>query len=167
MRERKGMGEREGWRGREREREGEREEGRERERERRREREKEREREREKTARALVDVHKEELTLRVGDEKLIFNSASSTPSSDLVVTSLSPSLTPFGDSDFLLEETDAFLALDDSIPPKINNGIYDSEGDILFIEKLLNDDPTKDLSPKELKMMKPKRLNLQLKNLLN
>ncbi|GKE76187.1 hypothetical protein Tco_1542307, partial [Tanacetum coccineum] len=42
--------------------------------------------------------------------------------------------------DFLLEETDAFLALD-SIPPDIDNGIYDSEGDILFLEKLLIDDP--------------------------
>nr|GEW44310.1 ribonuclease H-like domain-containing protein [Tanacetum cinerariifolium] len=46
-----------------------------------------------------------------------------TPSSDPVVASLSPSLTPFEDSDFLLEETDAFLALDDSIPPEIDNGI--------------------------------------------
>ncbi|GJR88458.1 reverse transcriptase domain-containing protein [Tanacetum coccineum] len=146
-----------------------------------------------RTARALVDVHGEELTLRVGDEKLIFNvestlkyphkhgdesinqidiidttcedhfhevlnvqksihplSGNLTPS-DPVVASLSSSLTPLGDSDFLLEETDAFLALDDSISPEIDNGIYDSEGDILFLEKLLNDDPTKDLPPKELK----------------
>ena len=56
------------------------------------------------------------------------------------------------DSDFLLEETDAFLSLDDSILPGIDNGIYDSEGDILFLDKLLNDDPTNDLPPpKELK----------------
>ncbi|GKD08283.1 reverse transcriptase domain-containing protein [Tanacetum coccineum] len=71
--------------------------------------------------------------------------------SDPVVASLSLSLTSFGDSDFLLEDNDTFLALDDSIPPKIDNGIYDSEGDILFLENLLNDDPTKDLPPKELK----------------
>ncbi|GKC54171.1 reverse transcriptase domain-containing protein [Tanacetum coccineum] len=150
-----------------------------------------------RTAHALVDVHGEELTLRFGDEKLIFKvestskyphkhgdesinqidiinttckdyfhevlnvqksihplSGSPTPSSDPVVASLSPSLTPFGDSDFLLEETDAFLALDDSLPSEIDNGIYDSKGDILFLEKLLNDDPTKNLPPKE--MMKPK-----------
>ncbi|GJZ19327.1 reverse transcriptase domain-containing protein [Tanacetum coccineum] len=43
-------------------------------------------------------------------------SGSPTPSPDPVVESLSPSFTPFGDSDFLLEETDAFLSLDDSIP---------------------------------------------------
>nr|GEV25139.1 hypothetical protein [Tanacetum cinerariifolium] len=78
-------------------------------------------------------------------------SGSLTPSSDHVVAYLSPSLTPFGDSDFLLEETNAFLVLDDSILPEIDNGIYDSKGDTLFLEKLLNDDPTKDLPPKELK----------------
>ncbi|GJX55170.1 reverse transcriptase domain-containing protein [Tanacetum coccineum] len=115
-----------------------------------------------KTAHALVDVYREELNLRVGDEKLVFNVESTlkyphkhgddpTPSSDPVVASLSPSLTPFGDSDFFLEETDAFLDLDDLIPPEIDNEIYDSERHILFLEKLLNDDPTKDLHPKELK----------------
>nr|GFA54965.1 reverse transcriptase domain-containing protein [Tanacetum cinerariifolium] len=51
---------------------------------------------------------------------------------DPIVASHSPSLAPFRDSDFLLEETDAFLALDDSIPPDIDNGIYDSERDILW-----------------------------------
>nr|GEZ49588.1 reverse transcriptase domain-containing protein [Tanacetum cinerariifolium] len=64
---------------------------------------------------------------------------------DPMVESLSPSLNPFGDSDFLLEETDAFLSLDDLIPPGIDDGTYDSEGDILFHERLLNNDPTPDL----------------------
>ncbi|GJW72797.1 reverse transcriptase domain-containing protein, partial [Tanacetum coccineum] len=64
-----------------------------------------------------------------------------------MVESLSPSLTPFGDSDFLLEETDAFLSLDDSIPPGIDDDTYDSEGDILFLESLLNDNPSPDLPP--------------------
>ncbi|GJZ70349.1 reverse transcriptase domain-containing protein [Tanacetum coccineum] len=81
------------------------------------------------------------------------NSLSGNPtlSPDLVVESLSPSLTPSGEIDLLLEETDAFLSLDDSIPPGIDNGIYDSEGDILFLEELLNDEITRDLPPKELK----------------
>ncbi|GJU56990.1 hypothetical protein Tco_1234756 [Tanacetum coccineum] len=72
-------------------------------------------------------------------------SGSPTPSPDPVVESLSPSFTPFGDSDFLLEETEAFLSLDDLIPLGIDNGIYDSEGDILFLEELLNEDPTLNL----------------------
>ncbi|GJY21039.1 reverse transcriptase domain-containing protein [Tanacetum coccineum] len=75
------------------------------------------------------------------------NNGSPTPSSDPVVKSLSHFLTPFEDSDFLLEKTDAFLYLDDSMPSGIDNGIYDSEGDILFLEELLNDDPTPDLLP--------------------
>ncbi|GJT53524.1 reverse transcriptase domain-containing protein [Tanacetum coccineum] len=94
----------------------------------------------------LSELTPTRMTLEVSysDDSL---SSRPTPSSDLVVESLSPSLTPFGDNDFLLEETDAFLSIDDSIPPGIDNGIYDSEGDILFLEELLNDDPTSDLPP--------------------
>ncbi|GJW34587.1 hypothetical protein Tco_0054619 [Tanacetum coccineum] len=78
-------------------------------------------------------------------------SGNPTPYSNPVIACLSPSLTPFGDSDFFLEETDALFALDDLIPLEIDNEIYDSEGDILFLKKLLNDNPTKYLPPKELK----------------
>ncbi|GKA29026.1 hypothetical protein Tco_0715271 [Tanacetum coccineum] len=52
---------------------------------------------------------------------------------------------------FLLEETDALLTLDYSIPPEIDKGVFDPEGDILLLEKLLNDEILKDLPPKELK----------------
>ncbi|GJZ15620.1 reverse transcriptase domain-containing protein [Tanacetum coccineum] len=104
-----------------------------------------------RTSHALFDIHGEKLTLRVGDEELVFNDhfhevlnnhISDSPifSLDPMVESLSPSFTPFGDSGFLLEETDAFLSLDDSIPPGIDENTYDSEGDILFLERLLNDD---------------------------
>ncbi|GJW38796.1 reverse transcriptase domain-containing protein [Tanacetum coccineum] len=72
-----------------------------------------------------------------------------TPSSDSIIASPSPSLTPLENSDFLLEETDAFLALD-SIPPGIDNEIFDAEGHILFLENLLNIDSIKDLPPQEL-----------------
>nr|GEW26351.1 reverse transcriptase domain-containing protein [Tanacetum cinerariifolium] len=57
-----------------------------------------------------------------------------------IVKSSSPSLTPFGESDFLLKEIKDFLN-DDSIPTGIENSVYDPEGDILFLEKLLNEDP--------------------------
>ncbi|GJY04107.1 hypothetical protein Tco_0370047 [Tanacetum coccineum] len=50
-------------------------------------------------------------------------------------------------SDFVLEEIDACLT-SDSIPPEINDDDFDPEGDILLLEKLLNDDP---LSPLHLK----------------
>nr|GFC09195.1 reverse transcriptase domain-containing protein [Tanacetum cinerariifolium] len=48
------------------------------------------------------------------------------------------------DSDSLLEQIDAFLALH-SIPPIIENEIFDAKGDILLIEKLLNIDSTKEI----------------------
>ncbi|GKE94600.1 hypothetical protein Tco_1579455, partial [Tanacetum coccineum] len=74
-------------------------------------------------------------------------SGNPTFSSEPTVESFSPSLTPFGDSDFLLEETDTFLSLVDSIPSGIDDDTYDSEGDILFLESLLNDNPSPDLPP--------------------
>nr|GEV76619.1 putative reverse transcriptase domain, ribonuclease H-like domain, aspartic peptidase domain protein [Tanacetum cinerariifolium] len=57
-----------------------------------------------------------------------------------IVKSSSPTPTPFGESDFFLEEIEDFLN-GDSIPTGIENSVYDSEGDILFLEKLLNEDP--------------------------
>ncbi|GKE84134.1 reverse transcriptase domain-containing protein, partial [Tanacetum coccineum] len=143
-----------------------------------------------RTAHTLVDVYREELTLRVGDEKLVFNvestskyprkygdelihkidilditcedhfyevlnvqksinpmSGSPIPSSNPVVTSISPSLTPFGDSDFILEEIDTFLASDDSISSDIDDGIFNPNGDIRLIEELLNNEIPNDLPP--------------------
>ncbi|GKB23504.1 hypothetical protein Tco_0862905 [Tanacetum coccineum] len=78
-------------------------------------------------------------------------STSGNPTSKLIISTSSPTLTPFGDSDFLLEETDAFLAIeDDSISPEIDDSYYDSEGDIRLLEEFLNDDPSSPLPPKEL-----------------
>ncbi|GJR30369.1 reverse transcriptase domain-containing protein [Tanacetum coccineum] len=51
---------------------------------------------------------------------------------DLMIDSRSPSFTPFGGSDFLMEEIDEFLEHDDSIPPGVD-GIYDSDGDTPFM----------------------------------
>ncbi|GJV96573.1 reverse transcriptase domain-containing protein [Tanacetum coccineum] len=47
-------------------------------------------------------------------------------------------------TDFLLlEEADAFLALeDDPTSPEVDHSYYDSEGDILLLEAFLNDDPS-------------------------
>nr|GEZ48844.1 reverse transcriptase domain-containing protein [Tanacetum cinerariifolium] len=106
-----------------------------------------------KTVRALIDVHKGELTLRIRNEAITYNldqtsrysanydqmtankidvtdeafkeysqdvlgfsdvimSGNPTPSDDPIVSTTSPTLTPFGDSDFLLfEEADAFFAI--------------------------------------------------------
>ncbi|GKD63350.1 hypothetical protein Tco_1305458 [Tanacetum coccineum] len=50
---------------------------------------------------------------------------------------------------FVLEEIEACLT-SDSIPPGIDDDDFDPEGDILLLEKLLNDDPSSPLPPKEL-----------------
>nr|GEU42541.1 reverse transcriptase domain-containing protein [Tanacetum cinerariifolium] len=70
-------------------------------------------------------------------------SGNPTPYDDLIVSTTSPTLTPFEDSDFLLfEEADAFLGLeDDPNSPKINPFYYDPEGDILLLEAILNSAP--------------------------
>ncbi|GJS25503.1 reverse transcriptase domain-containing protein [Tanacetum coccineum] len=62
---------------------------------------------------------------------------------DPIISTSSSTLTPFGDSDFLFEEVDAFLALeDDPTSPKFDDSYYDPEGDILLLESFLNDDPS-------------------------
>nr|GFB30715.1 reverse transcriptase domain-containing protein [Tanacetum cinerariifolium] len=63
-------------------------------------------------------------------------SGSPTPSDDPIVLTTSPTLTSFGDSDFLLfEEADAFLGIeDDPDSPKLDPSYYDPEGDILLLE---------------------------------
>nr|GEW33219.1 hypothetical protein [Tanacetum cinerariifolium] len=92
-----------------------------------------------KIGHALIDVYEGELTLpceEYSQEFLrLFMSGNPTPSTEPIVSTCSHTLTPFGDSDFLLEETDAFLAIDDEpISPKIDDSFYDSEGDILLLE---------------------------------
>ncbi|GKA34306.1 reverse transcriptase domain-containing protein, partial [Tanacetum coccineum] len=74
----------------------------------------------------------------------VIASGNPTPGYDPIVSNSSLTLTPFGDSDFLLlEEADAFLALaDDPTSPGVDESYYDPEGDILILEALLNSDPS-------------------------
>nr|GEV64270.1 hypothetical protein [Tanacetum cinerariifolium] len=91
-----------------------------------------------RTGRALIDVYGEEITLRYNPKSssptLVFDSLISKSDSckEPIVKSSSPTLTPFGESDFFLEEIEDFLN-DDSIPMGIENSVYDPEGDILFL----------------------------------
>ncbi|GJW10206.1 reverse transcriptase domain-containing protein [Tanacetum coccineum] len=114
-----------------------------------------------RTARSLIDVYGEELTLRVSDEAITFkvevlgfydNSESGNPTliSEPIIAKSLPSLTPFEGGDFILEEIEAYLA-SDSVPPGIDNAELDPEGDIRLIEEMLNKDPYSSLLPKDLK----------------
>ncbi|GKE67450.1 hypothetical protein Tco_1521611, partial [Tanacetum coccineum] len=63
-----------------------------------------------------------------------------TPSIPFVLEYPSSSPISVVDSDFLIEEVDTFLVSEDSIPPGIESDLG-SEGDIIFSNDLLNDDP--------------------------
>nr|GFB46122.1 reverse transcriptase domain-containing protein [Tanacetum cinerariifolium] len=67
----------------------------------------------------------------------------SSPIYEPIVSNSLQNLTPFDASDFLLmEEADAFIAIDDEpISSNIDATYYDPEGDILILEALLNNDP--------------------------
>nr|GFB10565.1 reverse transcriptase domain-containing protein [Tanacetum cinerariifolium] len=70
-------------------------------------------------------------------------SGNPTPYYDPIVSTTSLTLTSFGNSEFLLEEVDAFLALEyDPTLPKVDQSYLDYEGDILLLEAFLNDDPS-------------------------
>ncbi|GKE57237.1 hypothetical protein Tco_1496422, partial [Tanacetum coccineum] len=76
-------------------------------------------------------------------------SSNPTPSLDPILSTSSPSLTPFEEGGFILEEIKACLT-NDSIPPGIDDDDFDLEGDLLLLEKLLNNDPSSPLPSKEL-----------------
>nr|GFA10366.1 DNA-directed DNA polymerase [Tanacetum cinerariifolium] len=101
-----------------------------------------------KTGHALIDVYKGELTLRVGNKAMTFNlDQTSRYSANYDAESINR-----------IDETDAFLATDDEpISPEIDDSYYDSEGDILLLEELLNDDPSSPPLPlQELKVVEYK-----------
>ncbi|GKB20821.1 hypothetical protein Tco_0854744 [Tanacetum coccineum] len=91
----------------------------------------------------LIDVTCEEYSQEVlgFSDSVAYNNPS--PYYDPIVSTSSPTLTPFDESDFLLfEEADAFIAIDDEpVSPVFNATYYDPEGDILILEALLNNDP--------------------------
>ncbi|GJS67146.1 reverse transcriptase domain-containing protein [Tanacetum coccineum] len=139
-----------------------------------------------RTARALIDVYGEEITLRYNDEAITFNvghtsshsyryddasvnridvidvtceeyaqevlrfsnrSSSGNPTpTDPIITSPSPSFTPFEGGDFILEEIKTFLHNLDELS-NLDNDYYDTEGDVLYLEKLLNEDTYLTLPP--------------------
>nr|GEV42805.1 reverse transcriptase domain-containing protein [Tanacetum cinerariifolium] len=94
----------------------------------------------------VIDVACEEYV----QEVLVFsdNSKSGSPTlaSDLIISSSSPLFTPFKRSDFILEEIETFLQTMDELAD-LDDDYYDTEGDILYLEKLLNEDLSPNLPP--------------------
>nr|GEU87984.1 reverse transcriptase domain-containing protein [Tanacetum cinerariifolium] len=91
----------------------------------------------------VIDMACEEYSPEVLGFSDVIASGNPTLYYDPIVSTTSPTLTSFRNSDFLLEEVDAFLALeDDPTSPKVDQSYLDSEGDILLLEAFLNDDPS-------------------------
>nr|GEU76019.1 reverse transcriptase domain-containing protein [Tanacetum cinerariifolium] len=87
----------------------------------------------------VIDMACEEYSQEVLGFSDVIASGNPTPYYDLIVSTTSSSLTPFGNRDFLLEEVDAFLAIDDDpTSPEVDQSYLDPEGDILLLEAFLN-----------------------------
>nr|GEW05468.1 reverse transcriptase domain-containing protein [Tanacetum cinerariifolium] len=96
-----------------------------------------------KTGRALIDVHKGELTLHIENEAITYNFDQTVRYSANYNQMTTNKIDVICKIDFLLfEEADAFLGLeDDSDSPKMNPFYYDLKGDILLLEAILNSEP--------------------------
>nr|GFB14230.1 reverse transcriptase domain-containing protein [Tanacetum cinerariifolium] len=91
----------------------------------------------------VIDVACKEYSQEVLGFSDTISSGNPTLFYDPIVSTTSPTLTPFGNSDFLLEEVDAFLAVEDEPTSSEFYQLYlDLEGDILLLEAFLNDDPS-------------------------
>nr|GEZ14715.1 reverse transcriptase domain-containing protein [Tanacetum cinerariifolium] len=90
-----------------------------------------------------IDMAYEEYSQEVLGYSDTISSGNPTSYYDIIVSTTSPTLTPFGNSDFLLEEVDAFLAIEaDPTSSEFYQPYLDPEGDILLLEAFLNDDPS-------------------------
>ncbi|GKF61025.1 hypothetical protein Tco_0181079, partial [Tanacetum coccineum] len=120
----------------------------------------------------VIDVTCEEYAQEVLRFSDISKSGNPTLPLDPIITTSSPSLTPFEGGDFILDEIEACLK-NDSIPSGIDDTDFDPEGDLLLHENLLNNDPSSSLPPKklnfeelkEIKSSNDNPLELELKDL--
>nr|GFB68401.1 reverse transcriptase domain-containing protein [Tanacetum cinerariifolium] len=91
----------------------------------------------------IIDMACEEYSQEVLSFFDVIASGNPTPYYDPIISTTSQTLTLFENSDFLLEEVDAFLALeDDPTSSEVDQSYLDSEEDILLLEAFQNDDPS-------------------------
>nr|GEZ58547.1 reverse transcriptase domain-containing protein [Tanacetum cinerariifolium] len=105
-----------------------------------------------KTGRALIDVHKGELTLRIGKEAITYNLDQTVRYSanydqitankiDVICEIYSQEVLSFSNVTASGNPTPYDDPIDDPDSPKINPFYYDPEGDILLLETILNSEP--------------------------
>ncbi|GKA38948.1 hypothetical protein Tco_0731499 [Tanacetum coccineum] len=91
----------------------------------------------------VEDVENENSNVSNSDEPVFFN----TPLSDKVECY---------DSEDDIDEIDVFLAME--VSSNFEEGYYDSEGDVIFLENLLSDDTTHNLAPEVISDHEPKQI---------
>jgi hypothetical protein len=112
-----------------------------------------------RTSKALVDHFEDTLTLRHDDDIMIFKADASKSKKHSVksvdvcdysfddfvktfVSESSPSFPPTKEYDSFWEEVDEFLAIETIPFSETGESYFDSEGDIIFLDNLLNDEPS-------------------------
>nr|GEW78098.1 reverse transcriptase domain-containing protein [Tanacetum cinerariifolium] len=88
----------------------------------------------------LIDATCEESSQEVLGFFVVVDNKVSTPYFEPIVSNSSPTLTPFNESDFYLEENKDCLN-NGSNPEEVEDSEFDMERDILILEALLNSDP--------------------------
>ncbi|GKA95767.1 reverse transcriptase domain-containing protein [Tanacetum coccineum] len=96
----------------------------------------------------VIDVACEEFSQEVLGFLNNSSGGNPTSSSEPILSSTTPSFTPFEGGDFILEEMETFLQTPDEFTD-LDDDFYDTEGDILYLEQLLNEDPSPTLPPKK------------------
>nr|GEZ11623.1 DNA-directed DNA polymerase [Tanacetum cinerariifolium] len=108
-----------------------------------------------RTCRALIDVYREEITLRVNNESVTFNlnqtmrysstyDDNSMNRVDVIDIACEEFVQDVLDFQYNPKSSNPTLVSNPSISKsdfRIDNSFYDPEGDILFLEKILNEDP--------------------------
>ncbi|GJZ21905.1 reverse transcriptase domain-containing protein [Tanacetum coccineum] len=131
-----------------------------------------------RTAKALIDLYEEKLTLRVGKEELVYYADKSENKEQgktffadellllisyttgrMMIQALFFHTTPLSDKDECFapeddnDEIDDFLAI--KVSSNLEEGYFDSEGDIAFLDNLLSDDDSHNLGSKVSLPMSP------------
>nr|GEW52469.1 reverse transcriptase domain-containing protein [Tanacetum cinerariifolium] len=94
------------------------------------------------TAHAITDVHERDIILRQDKQSLTLKCGDTPSISQYKFESLNKvDFIDAGESDFYSEEIENFLN-NNSIPIGVENYVFDMEEDILFLERLLSEDPS-------------------------
>ncbi|GKA34741.1 reverse transcriptase domain-containing protein [Tanacetum coccineum] len=96
----------------------------------------------------IIDVACEEFSQEVLGFSNNSSSGNPTSSSEPILSFTTPFFTPFEGGDFILEEMETFLQTPDEFTD-LDDDFYDTKGDILYLEQLLNEDPSPPPLPKK------------------